>query len=78
MSNGDDRLVFLLAELHEAAAEAKEMQRTFREQRARWQRNRKDLVALVRPGGANSLDLVEPRRQPLLVRRWPGVYGKPS
>jgi hypothetical protein len=77
MSNGDDRLVFLLAELHEATANAKDTHRRFREQRARWQRSRKDLRALVKTAGANSLDKVEARRQPLLVRRWPGVYGKP-
>jgi hypothetical protein len=74
----DDDLVFLIADVHKSTAEAVELRRKSHELRDRWEQNHAEIRTTARMVGANSLDKVEARRHPLVVRRWPGVYGEPS
>jgi hypothetical protein len=74
----DDLLTFLVADVHKAAAESAEIRRRLEALRARWRQNHTELLNLEKAVGANTLDKVATRRAPLIVRRWPGVYGKPS
>ena len=78
MSDDDDALVLLIADLHKSAAEAVEMRQKSRALQERWLRNRAEIQMTIESVGSNSLDRVATRRGPLLVRRWPGVYGEPS
>jgi hypothetical protein len=78
MDTFEDGLVILIADVHKSRAEAVELRGRSREQRERWEVNHTEIRTTVTTVGANSLDKVEARRQPRVVRRWPGVYGQPS
>jgi hypothetical protein len=75
MATYEDDLVILIADVRQAIAESVQLRRESRELRARWAQNHDELRA-AEDRASDSMDKVEARRPPLLVRRWPGVHGE--